>query len=193
MDHNAKMAEAISTMHHELQQQDQNKLDSVLSTLDARQVHVRAIQMAVTLKTFSWLTVLPTACHHFINLSATEFRDALTVIYHRPILKVPVTCDGCGATFSYKHALDCKKGGLVTRCHNEVRDTLGDLSSIVYKDIILEQVIQEAREVTDEPSLVADLGVQGVWQPHTQILLDIRVIDTDAPSHVNRSVAAQQN
>ena len=193
VDHNAKMAEAISTMHHELQQQDQNKLDSVLSTLDARQVHVRAIQMAVTLKTFSWLTVLPTACHHFINLSATEFRDALTVRYHRPILKVPVTCDGCGATFSYKHALDCKKGGLVTRCHNEVRDTLGDLSSIVYKDIILEQVIQEAREVTDEPSLVADLGVQGVWQPHTQILLDIRVIDTDAPSHVNRSVAAQQN
>ena len=35
VDHNAKMAEAISTMHHEVQQQDQNKLDSVLSTLDA--------------------------------------------------------------------------------------------------------------------------------------------------------------
>ena len=146
--------------------------------------------MAVTLKTFSWLTILPTACHHFINLSATEFRDALTVRYHRPILKVPVTCDGCGATFSYKHALDCKKGGLVTRRHNEVRDTIVDLSSIVYKDIILEQVIQEAREVTDEPSLVADLGVRGVWQPQTQALFDIRVIDTDAPSHVNRSVAA---
>ena len=32
VDHNAKMAEAISTMH---QQQDHNKLDSVLSTLDA--------------------------------------------------------------------------------------------------------------------------------------------------------------
>ena len=103
---------------------------------------------------------------------------------------MPVTCDGCGATFSYEHALDCKKGGLVTRHHNEVRDTLGDLSSIVYKDIIREPVIQEACEVADEPSLVTDLGVRGVWQPQTQALFDILVIDTDAPSHVNRSVAA---
>ena len=164
MDHNAKMAEAISTMHHELQQQDQNKLDSVLSTLDAKQV--RAIQRAITFKTSSWLTVLPTTYHHF-DLSATEFRDALTVRYHQPLLKMPVTCDGCGATFS----------------HNEVRDTLGDLSSIVYKDIIREPVIQEACEVADEPSLVADLGVRGVWQPQTQALFDVRVIDTDAPSH----------
>eukprot|EP00731_Ephydatia_muelleri_P037188 Em0412g4a len=164
VDHNAKMAEAISTMHHELQQQDQNKLDSVLSTLDAKQV--RAIQRAITFKTSSWLTVLPTTYHHF-DLSATEFRDALTVRYHQPLLKMPVTCDGCGATFS----------------HNEVRDTLGDLSSIVYKDIIREPVIQEACEVADEPSLVADLGVRGVWQPQTQALFDVRVIDTDAPSH----------
>ena len=53
-------------------------------------------------------------------------------------------------------------------------------------------MIQVACEVADEPSLVADLGVRGVWQPQTQALFDIRVIDTDAPSHVhvNRSVAA---
>ena len=131
VDHNAKMAEAISTMHHELQQQDQNKLliDSVLSTLDAKQI--RAIQRAITFKTSSWLTVLPTTYHQF-GCSATEFRDALIVRYHRPLLKIPVTCDGCGATFSYEHALDCEKG-LITRRHNEVRDTLGDLSSIIYK------------------------------------------------------------
>ena len=116
VDHNAKMAEAISTMHHELQQQDQKKLDSVLSTLDTKQV--RAIQRAITFKTSSWLTVLPTTYHHF-DLSVTEFRDALTVRYHQPLLKMPVTCDGCGATFSYEHALDCKKKGLVTRRHNE--------------------------------------------------------------------------
>ena len=84
----------------------------------------------------------------------------------------------------------CKKGGLITRRHNEVRDTLGDLSSIVYKDIIWEQVIQEASEVAGEPSLIADLGVRGGWQPQAQALFDVRVIDTDAPFHVQRSVAA---
>ena len=74
---------------------------------------------------------------------------------------MPATCDGCGAAFNYEHehALDCKKGGLITRHHNEVRDTLGDLSSIAYKDIIREPVIQKACEVADEPSLIADIGV----------------------------------
>ena len=37
----------------------------------------------------------------------------------------------CGASFNYEHAPDCKKASLITRRHNEVRDTLGDLSSIV--------------------------------------------------------------
>ena len=48
-------------------------------------------------------------------------------------------------------------------------------------------MIQEACEVTDEPSLVTDLEI---WQPQTQALFDVRVIDTDAPSHVHISVAA---
>ena len=40
------------------------------------------------------------------------------------------------------------------------------------------------------PALVADLGVRGVWQPQTEALFDICVIDTDAQSHVQRSVDA---
>ena len=52
-----------------------------------------------------------------------------------------------------------RKRGLVTRHHNKVRNTLGDLSSIVYKDIIREPVVQEEWEVAGEPSLTADLGV----------------------------------
>ena len=103
-----------------------------------------AIQRAVAGKTSSWLTALPIAHHHF-DLSATEFRDALALRYNRPLLKMPTNCDGCGAATSLEHALDCKKGGLVTQRHNEVRDVIGDLASVVFKEVVKEPVMQELK------------------------------------------------
>ena len=35
-------------------------------------------------------------------------------------------------------------------------------------------------KTNDNPALVADLGVCGVWQPQLMSLLDIRVLDADA-------------
>ena len=40
----------------------------------------------------------------------------------------PTHCDGCQAKFSISHALDCKKGGLVTARHNELRDGVAYLA-----------------------------------------------------------------
>ena len=81
---------------------------------------------AVSGKISNWLNVLPIAQHQF-DFSAVEFRDALAMQYSRPILRMPTICDGCGAMFNLGHALDCKKGGLVTPRHSEVRDTTGDI------------------------------------------------------------------
>ena len=80
--------------------------DSVLVSLgnDTR----RAAQRAIDGKTSVWFTVMPIACHHF-DLSPVEFRDALSLRYHRPLLKMLVHCDGCEEKFSFQHALDCKK------------------------------------------------------------------------------------
>ena len=47
------------------------------------------------------------------DLSATEFRDSLALRYHRPLLRLPALCDGCGSQFSTGHALDFRKGSLV--------------------------------------------------------------------------------
>ena len=66
--------------------------------------------------------------------------------------------------------------------HNEIRDAIGDLASIVYKEAIREPVVQEANDACGVPSLIADLCIRGVWQPQTVALFDIRVFDTDAPS-----------
>ena len=102
---------------------------------------------------------------------------------------MPANCDGCGAATSLEHALDCKKGGLVTQCHNEVRDVIGDLASVVLKEVVKEPVVQEANNVEGVPSLIADLSIR-VWQPLTVALFDVRVTDTDVPTYSQRVVSA---
>ena len=74
--------------------------------------------------------------------------------------------------------------------HNETRDAIGDIASIVYKEVIREPVVQEANDARGVPSLIADLSIRGVWQPQTVALFNIRFVDTDAPSYSHRDVAA---
>ena len=80
-------------------------------------------------------------------------------------MKVPANCDGYGAASSLGHALDCKKRGLVTQCHNKGTDVIGD------------------NLAEDVPSLIADLSIRGVWQPQTVGLFNVLDTDTGAPSH----------
>ena len=103
-----------------------NYFQSLLATFDSK---IRqAITRSVGSKSSSWLTVLPITRHHF-DLSAAEFHDSLALPCHRPLF--PANCDGCGDVFNLTHALDCRKGGLVTQRHNEVRVAIGDLASRV--------------------------------------------------------------
>merc|ERR1711966_372945 len=39
-------------------------------------------------------------------------------------------CDDCGAGFSVEHALSCKKDGLVSICHDDVRNEAGVLAEL---------------------------------------------------------------
>ena len=137
----------------------QSTLASIMTSLSGDKK--RAVKRAVDSKTSIWLTVIPVSHHHF-DLSPTEFRDALTLRYHHPFFfKVPAGCDGCSDKFT---ALDCRKDGLVTQQHNEVRDVLGDLASIAFKDVIREPVVQEADNARGIPALIADLGIRGITQ-----------------------------
>ena len=75
------------------------------------------------------------------------------------------------------------------QCHNEVRDVIGDLASLVYKEVVKEPIVQEANDA-GVPSLIADQSITGVWQPQTVVLFDVRATDTDAPSHSQQVVTA---
>lgn len=88
---------------------------------------------------------------------------------------MPANCDGCGAAANLEH--DCKKRGLVTQRHNEVRDVIGDLASIAYKEVLREPIVQEAESVL---SLITGLSIRGVWQPQTMALVSVCVTDTVA-------------
>ena len=132
-----------------------------------------------------WLTVLS---HYHFDLSLSEFCDALANRYHQPLSKLPADCDGCGLEFTLQHALDCRKGGLMIQWHNEVRDVLGDLASIAFRDVIREPIVRYADPVRGLPALIADLSVRGVWAAKTKVLFDIHVMDTDAQSYTSRTV-----
>ena len=62
------------------------------------------------------------------ELGDHEWRNTLFPRYGLEPLDLPTYCDGCQVKFSTSHALDYKKGGLVTARHNELRDRVSDLA-----------------------------------------------------------------
>ena len=93
------------------------------------------------------------------DLTGLMFRDALAVQYRKPLLCVPPRCDGCGVPSSLDHFLICRKGGLIVQRHNEIRDAIGDLVTLLWGQVKRESVMSEDG---DDEILVADLGVRGV-------------------------------
>ena len=77
-------------------------LKSVLEVIDVKRS--RLVRRAINGKTSNWLTVIPISKYHF-DLSPTEFRDALALKYHRPLLRMSACCGGCGVQSSLKHAI----------------------------------------------------------------------------------------
>ena len=143
------------------------------------------IRRAIDFQISGWLTVLPLTCHHF-DLSPQQFHDTLLLCYRRPLSLMPSQCDGCGSTFDLSHAVGCCKGILVTQHHNEVKNSLGDLAALAYKDVIHEPIVREGSITV--PVLIADLGIRGVWLPQIEALFDIQVTDADAPLYLSRFV-----
>ena len=89
-------------------------------------------------------------------MSPDEFRISLAIRYPIPPKGLPAICDGCGEDFSMNHALNCKKGGLVTARHNEARDLNCDLCALAGLSQIVSAPIQ--------PMKLLDLGLIGLFE-----------------------------
>ena len=119
---------------------------------------------------------------------------------------LPTYSDGCNAKFKICHALNCKRGGLVTARHNELQDRVADLDgkaftpSHVRDDPLIfagcavkrtkahpagasgttDQGGAPPPEVTEQKG---DLLIRDVWKNGTDSVHNIRVVKTDASSH----------
>ena len=71
--------------------------------------------------------------------------------------------------------------GLVTRRHSKVRGAYDDLASLVWTPVVKQPFVCDGSTGAD--TLITDLCVQGVQEPQTEPLFDIRIVDTDARSH----------
>ena len=88
-------------------------------------LHARRLRRAE--KTGAWIILQPSTVNG-TDLGDQEWRDALFLRYDLEPPDLPTYCDGCQAKFSISHTPDCKKGGLVTARHNELRDGVIDLA-----------------------------------------------------------------
>ena len=75
---------------------------------------------------------------------------------------------------------------MVIQRYNEIWHALGDLVSIVYKEVVREPIVKEPNDKENVPALVADLSVCGVWQPQVTTFFYVRVVDSDAKFYIHR-------
>ena len=78
---------------------------------------VRCLQWAVKMGA---CMKVQTSTFNGVGLSVQEWLDALFMIYGLDPSDLPKFCDGCNSAFSICHALDYKKGGVVTAHHSEL-------------------------------------------------------------------------
>eukprot|EP01068_Selenidium_serpulae_P018211 Selendium_serpulae@DN6443_c1_g1_i14.p1 len=179
--HEACMKKASNELRVEKETEEKVLLEEVLPNLPQQQS--RCIRRAVDHKTSSWLTAKPLTYENW-DLCASEFRDGLALRYGLPLVEVPATCE-CGKPFDMNHGLNCHYGGLIDRRHNEIRDTLAELSIQAFGGLVIkEPVIDEGDEVT--PGKRLDIVIRGALHPQTSSFIDVVCVNTDAMSYKNR-------
>ena len=116
-------------------------------------------QLRQATKTGAWLTVQLSTVNG-TELGAQGWRDAAYLRYGLEPPDLPKYCDGCNTRFSIYHALNCKRGGLVTARHNEICDGVADMAgkaftpSHVHNDPLIYQgcAVKRTKAKPDRPS-----------------------------------------
>jgi hypothetical protein len=203
--HTYEHKEVIQEVKAELTTRNNARHETVLTALASKlscNDHRTILQGKAT---GQWLSVLPSLANG-TELSAQEFRDALLFRYARSPPDLPSQCDGCLDKFSVRHALSCKKGGLVISRYNEIQDALSDLafralfpSAVHDKPRINSSRPAEVKHATEPIPGVKTLRsnrtnedrgnilIQGCWAHGMDCIIDVRITDVDAKANRSRA------
>jgi hypothetical protein len=180
---------------HSRTELNETALTLVLDQLDCN-TH-RTIKQGT--ETGQWLSVLPFTIKG-TKLSVQEFWDALLLRYDRSPGDLQSQCDGCDTTFSVRHTLECKTGGLIILQHNEITKELCHLASkaltpsmICLKPMIKSGVFADYSKAVDPKSPVqrlrlgdeeqGDLLIRGFWTRGIDAIIDVHMTNMDAKSY----------
>ena len=148
-------------------------------------------------ETGAWLSVMPSRRYNTL-LSQEEFQDNARLRFGLRPLNLCDRCDGCGNAFSVEHALNCKKGGLVCCRHNDVRDEAAAICAHALSPSCVkcepkiyfgtgvragQQTGQRGTAEAAGDGARGDLSAHGLWKRGETTVLDVKVMDTDAPSY----------
>ena len=164
---------------------DQIQSEAVIGDLPLSQK--RVIERIVKGKASSWLSMMPIVRDGY-DLTAQQFRDQLALRYGKKPVGLCDKCDGCGAPFSVQHGLNCLKGGLVKKGHDQLRDKCVALSDLAWGGVNVEPVVKEQTGRLKQ-ELRADFSIRGVWEAQKVAYFDNRIVNADAPSRVERNIS----
>ena len=170
-----------------------NLLEQIRCSMNKEEL--RANDLAQLKGGSSWLTALPLKEEGYY-LSKREFFDAIKLRYRWNLSRLPLNCE-CGKMFDTVHAMDCKKGGFVSKRHDKVRNTLAKMMDTVAYDVRIEPQLQPlSGEILNlgsanrEDEARLDISARGFWNQNEMAFFDVRVFNPFAKSYMNSSLDA---
>ena len=139
LDKNEEGGKTKYQVQFERKQRQQTRLDSLRAemTIDEK----RQIDANVECGVSNWLTTIHLKEWGY-DLNKQQFWDAIRIRYNWNLERLPTDCI-CGEKFNLSHALSCKKGGMVTLRHNELRDITATLLKEICHDVRTESPLVE--------------------------------------------------
>ena len=101
----------------------------------------------------------------------------------------------CGSKYDFQHGMSCKKGGLVSIRHNDIRDLTANILREICNDVEVEtklipltgEQLQYRSAITGDEARL-DIRARTFWVRDQEAILDIRVFEPNANGYLNATL-----